>query len=83
MASTGRKHVVRAAIVVLILAALATGGAALWLRGELRGSLPEHEGEQTLAGLDAPVRVERDDLGVPVIRGTSRLDVAAESALGG
>jgi penicillin amidase len=34
------------------------------------------EGEQTVAGLGAPVRIERDALGVPIVRGGSRLDVA-------
>ena len=29
-----------------------------------------------MAGLGAPVRIERDALGVPVVRGGSRLDVA-------
>ena len=34
------------------------------------------EGERAVAGLGAPVRIERDALGVPVVRGGSRLDVA-------
>jgi penicillin amidase len=34
------------------------------------------DGERALAGLGAPVRIERDALGVPVVRGGSRLDVA-------
>jgi penicillin amidase len=34
------------------------------------------EGERALPGLGATVRVERDALGVPVVRGGSRLDVA-------
>jgi penicillin amidase len=38
--------------------------------------LPQVEGERALPGLGAPVRVERDAHGVPVVRGGSRLDVA-------
>jgi len=57
-----------------LLALLA--GCAGWLYGQLRGSLPQLDGAVTLAGLSAPVIVERDALGVPAIRGDNRLDVA-------
>ncbi len=57
------------------LLALLAGGAG-WLYLQLRGSLPQLDGETTLAGLSAPVAVERDALGVPTIRGESRLDLA-------
>ena len=57
------------------LAALAVVAvAAAWL--VLRASLPRVEGEARLAGLDAPVTIERDAAGVPVIRGATRADVA-------
>lgn len=62
--------VVSAAVLLLVVA------AALWLRHSLTASLPRLEGEATLAGLDAPVVVERDASGVPTIRGENRLDVA-------
>jgi penicillin amidase len=42
----------------------------------LQASLPQLEGERAVRGLGAPVRVERDALGVPLLRGGSRLDVA-------
>ncbi len=42
----------------------------------LRASLPKLEGETELAGLTAPVSIERDSQGVPVIRGATREDVA-------
>jgi len=42
----------------------------------LRASLPKLEGEQELMGLTAPVSVMRDDLGIPTVRGRTRLDVA-------
>jgi penicillin amidase len=51
---------------------LAAAGA--WLA--LRASLPRIDGEVSLAGLDAPVAIERDATGVPVIRGATREDVA-------
>lgn len=71
-----RRRLLRAALVALAGGALAAGGAGLWLRERLRASLPQLEGELTLAGLGAPVRVERDAHGVPVVRGRSRADVA-------
>jgi penicillin amidase len=62
----------RASVLLLILLALAL--LAAWLA--LRASLPQLDGEAALAGLSAPVTVERDALGVPVIRGATREDVA-------
>ncbi len=48
--------------------------AAAWLA--LRASLPDIDGELHLAGLSAPVTIERDAAGVPVIHGATREDVA-------
>jgi penicillin amidase len=62
---------------LLVLAALA---GRVWLRHRLEASLPQLDGERRLAGLAAPVSIERDDLGVPTIRAGSRLD--AVRALG-
>ncbi|HKY00872.1 MAG TPA: penicillin acylase family protein [Steroidobacteraceae bacterium] len=57
------------------LAALAVAAvAAAWFA--LRASLPQLEGRAELPGLGAPVAVERDAAGVPVIRGKTRTDVA-------
>jgi penicillin amidase len=56
--------------------ALAGGGAGAWLHARLRASLPQVDGEHAVRGLGAPVWIERDALGVPVVRGGSRLDVA-------
>ena len=50
--------------------------AAIGLYLLLNGSLPILDGTATLSGLSAPVAIERDALGVPVIRGANRLDVA-------
>jgi penicillin amidase len=57
------------------LLALLAGGSA-WLYVQLYGSLAQLEGTATLAGVSAPVVVERDALGIPTIRGETRLDVA-------
>jgi penicillin amidase len=59
------------AAVVLVL-----GGSGAYLQSRLRSSLPQMEGERAVAGLGAPVRIERDALGIPIVHGGSRLDVA-------
>lgn len=62
------------ALLLVLVVVLVAGG--LWLRSELRASLPQMDGERGVVGLAAPVTVERDALGVPTVRGTSRNDVA-------
>jgi penicillin amidase len=64
-----------ALLTAVSISALAVG-AVLWVRYELRGSLPLLDGSHVLPGLSAPVIVTRDALGVPAIRGQSREDVA-------
>ncbi len=50
---------------------------AAWGWWRIRGSLPVLDGTVTMAaGLTAPVKIERDALGVPTITGASRADVA-------
>jgi penicillin amidase len=61
---------------VLLFLVVALVGGALWLRSQLRASLPQMDGERTVAGLAAPVTVERDGLGVPTIRAANRVDAA-------
>ncbi len=58
------------ALVLIALIAI----LGVWLT--LRASLPEVEGEVDIAGLQHPVVIERDSLGIPTIRGESRVDVA-------
>lgn len=60
--------------VLIVVLALAAGGGWFWLRGRLEASLPQLDGERAVAGLSAPVEIERDDLGVPTIRAASRID---------
>lgn len=55
-------------LLVLVLAAVFYG----WW--QMRGSLPQLDGERIVAGLGAPVKIERDALGVPTLTGTSRAD---------
>ena len=54
------------------------GGLVLWWF--LRASLAQLDGRRTLPGLQARVRIERDNLGVPTIYATNRMD--ATRALG-
>ena len=61
------------ALVVILVAGIAS---AFWARGRLRGSLPQLAGSRQVAGLTAPVSVQRDHLGIPSIRGATREDVA-------
>lgn len=57
----------------LLLIVIAAG---FWGWRQMRASLPPLDGELALAGLAAPVRVERDALGVPTITAANRTDVA-------
>jgi penicillin amidase len=66
----------RTALALAAVTLVAAIAASLWLWQALRGSLPALEGTIDVAGLAAPVRIERDALGVPLLRGTGRLDIA-------
>ena len=57
-------------LAALLVAAVLAG----WLA--LRGSLPQLEGEATLAGLGAPVTVLRDAAGTPTVVASSHEDIA-------
>jgi penicillin amidase len=61
-------------LAVLVVVATVVGG--LYLRYELRASLPQTDGAFALAGLAAPVAVERDAWGVPTITASTRADAA-------
>ena len=66
----------RLSLVALAALLVVVAGIAIWAGMELRASLPQLDGERRLAGLSAPVRVTRDELGIPTIRGATRMDVA-------
>ncbi len=55
---------------------IAAGGAAWFV---LQASLPTIDGELPVAGIDAPVVIERDDHGIPRIIARSRADLAYAS----
>lgn len=65
-----------------ILMALFAGGMSLLLVAALvvwfglRASLPQLDGAVTLAGIDAPATIQRDDQGIPTITASSRADLA-------
>jgi len=61
---------------VLGVPLLGAGAGGVWLNARLRASLPQLEGERTLPGLSAPVRVERDAHGVPRLLGANRADLS-------
>jgi penicillin G amidase len=68
-----RLRLLASVLSVLVLLAGAAGG---WLFFQVRASRPLLEGTVRLAGLGAPVVIERDSLGVPTVRGTVRTDVS-------
>lgn len=51
-------------------------GVAIWMRGQLTGSLPKLDGEIAKQDVAAPVTIERDALGIPTIRAENRIDAA-------
>lgn len=65
-----RRAIGRALAALAALFAAASGGLA-WL---LLGSLPEHEGEVAITGLDGPVEILRDGYAIPTIRAASERD---------
>ena len=75
MAHTMRR-LIRVAILVMAALLLAAAVGAMWARGQLQGSLPQLDGERRLPGLTAPLEVTRDGLGIPTVRGVTRVDVA-------
>jgi penicillin amidase len=71
-----RRLVLRLTAAFAGLLVLALAATLLWGWLAVRGSLPLVDQSVALAGLSAPVRVERDARGVPTLRGASRVDVA-------
>jgi penicillin amidase len=70
------RRLLRVLVVALVMLLVAAVLGALWARGQLRGSLAQLEGTRQLPGLSSSVQVTRDALGIPTIRGASRIDVA-------
>ncbi len=61
---------------VLLLLFLLTVAVLGLVWGTLSASLPILDGHLEAAGLERPVEVERDSLGIPTIRGKNRKDIA-------
>jgi penicillin amidase len=70
------RRLLRVLVFTFVLLIVAVAFGAWWARGQLRGSLAHVDGTRQLAGLSAAVQVTRDSLGIPTIRGASRVDVA-------
>src|SRR5512133_213641 len=68
----------RARWLIWVLAALvvAAGAAALWIRHEVAGSLPQVDGHVSVRGLARAAVVKRDRLGIPTIEAGDRTDAA-------
>ncbi|MBV8142898.1 MAG: penicillin acylase family protein, partial [Verrucomicrobia bacterium] len=67
-----RRKVVLGMLLLLFLLIAVSG--IIW--STLSASLPNLDGHLEAAGLDRPVGVERDSMGIPTIRGGNRKDVA-------
>jgi len=76
----GGRRLARRLALGLVLVLLVVGVGAVifgfWFRGRMEASLPLLDGGYPVAGLETPVRVARDSLGVPVIEAASRADAA-------
>jgi penicillin G amidase len=64
------RYYILGAVAVLVLAPVAI------VHGVLRASLPQLDGRAHAASLAAPVKIERDHLGVPTIVAANRVDLA-------
>ena len=63
-------------MIALAITAVLIVSGGLYARSQIRASLPIVDGSATITGLTAPVRMERDALGVPTITAQSREDAA-------
>ena len=70
------RRALRFLVIALFALVVALGGAAYWVRAQVRASLPIINGTVRVRALQSAVTVERDALGIPTIRGISRTDVA-------
>lgn len=76
MAVTKGRKAIRWTAAVLGVLGLAVVGTGLWLRGRVAASLPQLDGQLRAPAISEPVTIERDSLGVPTVRGSTRVDVA-------
>jgi penicillin G amidase len=71
-----KRKLIRTFFILLLIAVVGLAGAGMWAYRQLAASLPQLDGAIQSSGVKDPVRIERDELGVPKISGNSRLDVA-------
>src|SRR5687767_13120718 len=76
---TMRRRFLIASSVILVILLVVAASTYAWGRAALSESLAVLDGQHRLSGLSGAVTVERDALGIPTIRGTSREDVARAS----
>src|SRR6185503_13816458 len=75
-----RKHyilrisVVVVAVLVVAIVVLAVGGS-IWLKRDMRATLPQLDGQIHVTGLSTPVTVRRDEHGVPHIQAANLDDL--------
>ncbi|GAA3760571.1 penicillin acylase family protein [Terriglobus aquaticus] len=62
-------------VTLLVLAAVATIAARLWLRHAIAAGAPTLDGTLHVSGLSAPVRVRRDAYGIPHIQAANEDDL--------
>lgn len=67
------RRVLAALLAIALLVAVSLVAYGYW---RLSASLPKLDGAVTAAGLSAPVRIERDRLGIPTLHAANRLDLA-------
>ncbi len=71
-----KKRILKIVGITAAIVAVLVLGAGLWIYGQIRGSLPQLDGQLTAQELSAPVVIERDALGIPTLRAANRLDLA-------
>ena len=75
MSGIGKRLLVGAVSAVLIIAILAVAGWQVFVRRNTPKSFPQVSGEIHLGGLDGPVEVYRDTMGIPHIYATTMHDL--------
>lgn len=75
--SKARRLVLRILGIGLLTFVILVVAGAIWLRCHLLASVAQESGERAMAGLVAPVVIERDALGTPTVRAANRQDAAA------
>ncbi|XZE17741.1 penicillin acylase family protein [Pirellulaceae bacterium SH449] len=71
-----KKRLALISLSVCVLLGGVAGGAGVWGYRQLTKSLPILDGKVVVKGVQEEVTVERDSLGIPTIRATSRQDLA-------